>query len=54
MAGDGPRRGSGESAEFPTGVKEVLAMFVPGHTTTSLLYVQVSPRHNILALRHFW
>jgi hypothetical protein len=26
--GDSLRRGSGESAEFPTEVKEVLAMFV--------------------------
>jgi hypothetical protein len=27
VTGDGLRRGSGESAEFPTEVKEVLAMF---------------------------
>jgi hypothetical protein len=28
VAGDGLRRGSGESAEFPTGVKEVVTLLV--------------------------
>jgi hypothetical protein len=31
MASNGLRRGSGESAEFPTGIKEVLAMFAQSH-----------------------
>jgi hypothetical protein len=32
MAGNGLRRGSGESAEFPTGVKEVLTLLVNSKT----------------------
>ena len=38
MAGDGLWRGAGEPAEFPTGVKEVVAIF--GHCTPRVTHLE--------------